>query len=286
VTLGGTRSRPRIFGILNVTPDSFSDGGNFFSVDSAVAQGIALADAGADVIDIGGESTRPGATPVEPREELRRVIPVIEALNEKTAARISIDTVKASVARAAIQAGADIVNDVSGLRLDPEMTSVCARAGCEVVLMHSRGSVAEMASYQTAAYGNDPVGEIIRELIATIRQAEAAGVDRGRITIDPGVGFSKRTQHSLAVLAELPRLVEFGYPVMVGVSRKRVVAELLVGVSASAADAPVAPMQKRDAVTVQLNVAAFVAGASAFRVHDVGPNRAALDEVWKAMSGV
>jgi dihydropteroate synthase len=279
VTLVGTRPRPRIFGILNVTPDSFSDGGNFFSVGSAVAQGIALADAGADVIDIGGESTRPGATPVEAREELRRVIPVIEALNEKTAAKISIDTVKASVARAAIQAGADIVNDVSGLRLDAEMPSVCARAGCEVVLMHSRGSVAEMASYEMAAYGPDPVGDIIRELIATARRAEAAGIAPGKITVDPGVGFSKRTQHSLAVLAELPRLIEYGYPVMVGVSRKRVVAELAAGGSE-------VTTEKRDAVTVQLNVAAFVAGAASFRVHDVGPNRAALDEAWKVVSGV
>jgi dihydropteroate synthase len=286
VTPGGTRSRPRIFGILNVTPDSFSDGGNFFSVESAVAQGIALAGAGADVIDVGGESTRPGATPVEPREELRRVIPIIEALNEKTAAKLSIDTVKASVARAAIQAGADIVNDVSGLRLDPEMPAVCSRAGCEVVLMHSRGTVGQMASYEMAAYGADPVGDIIAELLETVRRAEAAGIAAGKITVDPGIGFSKRTEHSLAVLAGLSRLVEHGYPVMVGVSRKRVVAELMAGAGASSGAASGVPMGKRDAMTVQLNVAAFLAGAASFRVHDVTANRAALDEAWKVVSGV
>ncbi|HEX9383428.1 MAG TPA: dihydropteroate synthase, partial [Gemmatimonadaceae bacterium] len=193
--------RPTIFGILNVTPDSFSDGGNFFSTEEAIAQADRMISEGADAIDVGGESTRPGAKPVSAREELKRVLPAIRGIRSRWSdISISIDTVKAEVARAALSEGASIVNDVSGMSLDPEMPRVCAEAGCSVVLMHSRGTVADMASYENAVYGNDPVGEIVAELEESVQTAERGGIHPGRIALDPGIGFSKRTGHSLAVL--------------------------------------------------------------------------------------
>ena len=280
--------RPSIFGILNVTPDSFSDGGNFVSGESAIAQAGQMIAEGADVIDVGGESTRPGAEPVPLREELRRVLPVIRAIRSRwSEVAISIDTSKAEVARAALDEGASIVNDVSGLTLDPEMREVCAEAGCSVVIMHSRGSVAEMASYDKAIYGVDPVGEIIAELDESVQAAQLAGIHPGRIAIDPGIGFSKRTGHSLAALAELRRIVAYGYPVFVGASRKRVIAELIRYVASNAGyHLPIeTPGQQvdnddRDMATVGVNVVAFFAGARIFRVHRVRPNRLALDAAW------
>jgi dihydropteroate synthase len=282
VTLDGTTPRPRIFGILNVTPDSFSDGGNFFSVESAVAQARALVEQGADVIDVGGESTRPGAQPVSAQEELRRVIPVVREIAALDAV-ISIDTVKSEVARAALDAGATIINDVSGMRLDSEMASLAATAKCEVVLMHSRGSVAEMASYALASYGEDPVGEIIAELMSRAAAAEKAGVDPARITLDPGIGFSKRSDVSIVVLREIRRFVETGYPILLGASRKRVVAELATaGDAAPARDPKSVPMDERDRTTATLNVRAYREGVGSFRVHDVSGNRAALDAELRA----
>ena len=280
--------RPTIFGILNVTPDSFSDGGNFFSAAAAIAQAGRMISEGADAIDIGGESTRPGAQPVPAREELKRVLPVIRAVRSRWSnIAISIDTVKAEVARAALAEGASIVNDVSGMSLDPEMPRVCAEAGCSVVLMHSRGTVADMASYEKAVYGNDPVGEIISELEESIQNVQRAGVHPGRIAIDPGLGFSKRTGHSLAALVQLPRIVALGYPVFIGASRKRVVAELIrytteaVSPSAGTTLAPqTISNEERDMATVGVNVVAFFAGARIFRVHAVRPNRLALDAAW------
>jgi dihydropteroate synthase len=193
--------RPNVFGILNVTPDSFSDGGNFFSTEEAIAQAGRMISEGADVIDVGGESTRPGAEPVSAREELKRVLPVIRGIRSRWSdISISIDTVKAEVARAALAEGASIVNDVSGMSLDPEMALVCAEAGCSVVLMHSRGTVAEMASYDNAVYGNDPVGEIVAELEESVQAAQRGGVHPVRIAQDPGIGFTKRTGHSRDVL--------------------------------------------------------------------------------------
>ena len=280
--------RPSIFGILNVTPDSFSDGGNFVSAEAAIAHAGRLIDEGADAIDVGGESTRPGALPVSLREEMRRVLPVIRGIRSRwNDVAISIDTVKADVARAALAEGASIVNDVSGLTLDPEMPGVCAEAGCNVVVMHSRGTVAEMASYDNAVYGVDPVGEILSELEESVQAAQAAGVHPARIAIDPGIGFSKRTGHSLAALAELRRIVAFGYPVFVGASRKRVIAELIRYVAENAGSAlpwGAASQQvdndDRDMATVGVNVVAFFAGARIFRVHRVRPNRLALDAAW------
>jgi dihydropteroate synthase len=279
--------RPTIFGILNVTPDSFSDGGNFVSTEAAIAQADRMISEGADGIDVGGESTRPGAEPVPLREELKRVLPVIRGVRSRWSnIAISIDTVKAEVAKASLAEGASIVNDVSGMSLDPAMPQVCAEAGCSVVLMHSRGTVADMASYDNAVYGQDPVGEIISELEQSIRTAERAGVHPARIAIDPGIGFSKKTGHSLAVLVELRRIVALGYPVFVGASRKRVIAELIRYTSAgtTAAGTTLAPQtisnDERDMTTVGVNVVAFFAGARIFRVHHVRPNRLALDAAW------
>ena len=280
--------RPTIFGILNVTPDSFSDGGNFFSTDAAIAQAGLMISEGADAIDVGGESTRPGAKPVPLREEIKRVLPVIRAIRSRWSdVPISIDTVKAEVARAALAEGASIVNDVSGMSLDPDMPRVCAEAGCNVVLMHSRGTVAEMASYDKAIYGSDPVGEILSELEESIQTAQRAGIHPGRIALDPGIGFSKKTGHSLAALVELRRFVALGYPVFIGASRKRVIAELIRYTASSGGPSTgttLAPQNisndDRDMTTVGVNVVAFYAGARIFRVHRVRPNRLALDAAW------
>jgi dihydropteroate synthase len=279
VTRAGTAARPRIFGILNVTPDSFSDGGNFFSVRDAVARATELIAEGADVIDVGGESTRPGATPVSADEEIRRVVPVVAQIAGSSDALISIDTVKSEVARAALDAGAAIINDVSAMRLDSRMPPLAAQAGCEVVLMHSRGAVAEMASYDLAQYAQDPVAEIIGELMQRVAAVEKSGVDRSRITLDPGIGFSKRSEQSRAVLREIDRLVATGFPICLGVSRKRMVAEM-VG-ERDGREPKTISNSERDVKTVELNVAAYKAGVTTFRVHDVKANRSALDAEWR-----
>jgi dihydropteroate synthase len=280
--------RPMIFGILNVTPDSFSDGGNFVSTESAIEQAARMISEGADAIDVGGESTRPGAHPVPQREELKRVLPVIRAIRSRwSEIPISIDTVKADVAKAALAEGASIVNDVSGMSLDTAMPAVCAEAGCSVVLMHSRGTVADMASYDKAVYGADPVGEVISELEESVQLAQSAGVHPARIAVDPGIGFSKKTGHSLAVLVELQRIVALGYPVLIGASRKRAIAELIRYTSvpgSTAAGTTLAPQNishdDRDMATVGVNVVALYSGARIFRVHRVRPNRLALDAAW------
>ncbi len=254
-------------GIVNVTPDSFSDGGDFFSPDSAVSHARGLVEDGADILDIGGESTRPNAAPVSPEEELRRIIPVVRALRAALPATpLSVDTVKSAVAEAAIAEGVAIVNDVSALRLDPDMAAVCARTGAGVILMHSRGAVGDMASYASATY-EDVTAEVIAELRARVGAARSSGIGAEAIVLDPGIGFSKRTEHSLQVLAELPRIVALGSPVLVGVSRKRFIGEI-TGVT-TAAD--------REEGTMAANVVALTLGASLFRVHDVRAARRSLD---------
>jgi dihydropteroate synthase len=201
-------------------------------------------------------------------------MPVIEAaVRDAPRVPISVDTVKARVADAALEAGASIVNDVSGFRLDAEMSRVCARRGAGVVLMHSRGDVADMGTFRWAMYGEDVVGEVVDELRLRIGDAEGAGIAHDHIAIDPGIGFAKRSEHSLAVLAELRRVAELGFPVLVGVSRKRFVGEL-TGVAAPA---------DRVAGTIGANVAALERGARLFRVHDVRPNREALDVAWAVL---
>jgi dihydropteroate synthase len=268
--------RPRIVGILNVTPDSFSDGGLFRNVDDARRQLDRLVEEGADVVDIGGESTRPqGAVEVTDEEELARVLPVIEAsLADHPAMPVSVDTTKAAVAQRALDAGASIVNDVSAFRLDPAMPGVCAAGKAGVVLMHSRGGVTDMATFAHATYERDVVAEVIAELEPSVVLAKRAGIARECVVLDPGIGFSKRGEHSLAVLRGVDRLAALGFPVLVGVSRKRFIGEVTGTVIAT----------ERVWGTVGANVAALLGGARIFRVHDVRPNRHALDVAWAIMS--
>jgi dihydropteroate synthase len=263
---------PFVLGILNVTPDSFSDGGQFVSVESALRHAERMVAEGADGVDIGGESTRPqSAAPVGDDEEIRRIVPVVAAVRAAYPdLPISVDTTKGSVALAALDAGADIINDVSAFRLDPSMREIAASSGAGVVLMHSRGGVAEMATYRYAEYGPDVVSEVRAELQTAVAGARNAGVHAASIILDPGIGFAKRSEHSLQVLARLDRIASLGYPVLVGVSRKRFVGELS-GVDKAA---------ERTSGTVGANVAALMRGARLFRVHDVGPNRQALAVAW------
>ncbi|MDQ6634489.1 MAG: dihydropteroate synthase [Gemmatimonadota bacterium] len=261
--------RPLVMGIVNVTPDSFSDGGEFLAADAAVAHASRLLAEGADILDVGGQSTRPqGAVPLSSEEELRRVLPVVSALAaSQPHAILSVDTVNAEVAEAAIEAGVSIVNDVSGLRLDPAMASLCANTGVGVVVMHSRGGVSSMATYEHADYGGEFLETMLSELRDCVRAVENAGVGREAIAVDPGIGFAKRPEHSLRALACLPRLVDWGYPVLVGASRKRFIGQL-TGESRPA---------HRVFGSVGAAVAAYERGAAMVRVHDVAPTRAALD---------
>jgi len=274
--------RPIVAGILNVTPDSFSDGGNFFSHDLAVEQADRMVKEGADIIDVGGESTRPGAHVVPDEEEIRRVVPVIRAIKKHyPAVFVSIDTTKASVARASVEAGAEIVNDVSGMRLDAGMPDVVREAGCGVILMHSRGGVEDMASYAHSVYDGDPTDAIIAELAQRAEAAEKMGIDREKIALDPGFGFSKLSSQSMSLLARLDQITRLGFPVMAGVSRKRFVTEAMTGTDGtSTLGAAALPIADRDAGTVALNVVALMNGAHLFRVHNVGMNRRALDAAW------
>jgi dihydropteroate synthase len=259
--------RPRIVGILNVTPDSFWDGGRFVGQVAALRHAETLVRHGADVIDIGGESTRPGAAPVTSADEIERVVPAVRACRQEWPdLPISVDTVKAAVAAAALDEGASIINDVSGFRLDPEMAALCAERGAGVVLMHSRGTVDRMASYEMAHYGADPVGEIRAELAAAVDRARDAGIPRSAIVLDPGLGFSKTTHESVAVLRRLDRVRELGYPILLGPSRKRFIGELAGGLGP----------EDRLPGTIAACVAGLLAGARLFRVHDVQPVRHAL----------
>jgi len=267
---------PIVMGILNLTPDSFSDGGNFLSLDAALDHARMMIEEGADIIDVGGESTRPGATPVSAEDEIARVLPVLKAVSERwPEIPVSIDTTKSRVAAAALEQGADIINDVSAMRLDAEMPIVSARSGAGLVLMHSRGGVADMATYESAIY-TDVAGEVLSELGSQILAVEEAGVDRKAIVIDPGFGFSKRTEHSLALLDDLDRFSAYDVPVMVGFSRKRMLTEGDVR-------APFT-IEQKDEATARLNGLALERGAIMFRVHNVGVTRRALDDAWKALT--
>jgi len=261
-------NRPLIMGILNTTPDSFWDGGRFAALDRAIERVEEMIGDGADIIDVGGESTRPGAEPVSIEEEHGRVVPVVHALAERwPELLVSVDTVKADIAQAAIDQGAAIINDVSAFRLDPRMAEVAAETGAGAVLMHSRGRVDEMARYAMADYSDDVVGDIVRELTERVAAAEAAGVQRDSIVLDPGLGFSKRTEHSVAALRELDRLVALGFPVLLGPSRKRFIGELSGGL----------PPEERLPGTIAACVVGWMKGARIFRVHDVRDVRRALD---------
>jgi len=260
--------RPLVMGIVNVTPDSFSDGGQLPTVDAAIERAEKLVHEGADILDVGGESTRPRAEAVDAEEELRRVIPFMQELARRfPEVALSIDTVKSRVAREAVDAGAQIVNNVSAFRLDPAMARTCAEMRVGVVLMHSRGVVDDMATYAHAEYDGDPMDAVLTELRASVDGATSQGIARECIAVDPGLGFSKMPVHSLRVLGALPRLVEWGYPVVVGASRKRFVGEL-TGVRDPAA---------RVYGSVGAAVAAYDRGARILRVHDVAATRQAID---------
>ena len=252
-----------VIGVLNVTPDSFSDGGRFTSLDEAVAHGCRLADDGADLVDVGGESTRPGADRVDAAEEERRVIPVIEAL-VANGIRVSIDTYRAVVAERALAAGASVVNDVSGGLGDPDMAAVVGAAGCPWILMHWRGHSRRM---QDLAHYVDVVDDVRRELAERVEAANQAGISPDRIVIDPGLGFAKTAEHNWALLAHLDVLVGFGLPVLIGASRKSFLGRVL----ADPAGTP-RPVGEREAATVALTAYAATQGAWGVRVHDVRAN--------------
>uniref|UniRef100_UPI0028ADC384 dihydropteroate synthase n=1 Tax=Pseudoxanthomonas mexicana TaxID=128785 RepID=UPI0028ADC384 len=263
--------RPRVMGIVNVTPDSFSDGGAHDTTDAAVAHALRLVEEGADVLDIGGESTRPGAAEVELEEELRRVLPVIERLAAQVAVPISIDTSKPEVMRAAVQAGAGMINDVYGLRREGALDAA-ATLGVPVVLMHMQG---EPRSMQAAPQYDDVVGEVHRFLAERIFAAEMAGIAKQRIVVDPGFGFGKDTAHNLQLLARFERFVELGVPVLAGLSRKRSIGEL------TGRDVPA----DRVAGSVAAHLIAAQRGAAIVRVHDVAATVDAL-KVWNAVAAV
>jgi dihydropteroate synthase len=250
-------------GILNVTPDSFSDGGRFQRVDDAVAHGLRLRAEGADLIDVGGESTRPGAQRVEPAEEIARVLPVITELCS-AGVPVSVDTYRAVVAEAAIAAGASVVNDVSGGLGDPNMAGVVRAAGCPWILMHWRGHSKDMQ--RLARYG-DVVAEVRAELIHRVEAALAAGVAPQSLILDPGLGFAKTAEHNWALLADLAGLIELGYPVLVGASRKSFLGALLAGPDGAPRPAP-----GREAATAAITALAAAAGAWGVRVHCVPDN--------------
>jgi dihydropteroate synthase len=263
VALPSRPDRLVVIGVLNVTPDSFSDGGRFTSLDDAVAHGCRLADDGADLVDVGGESTRPGADRVDAAEEERRVIPVIEAL-VANGIRVSIDTYRAVVAERALAAGASVVNDVSGGLGDPDMAAVVGAAGCPWILMHWRGHSRRM---QDLAHYVDVVDDVRRELAERVEAANQAGISSDRIVIDPGLGFAKTAEHNWALLAHLDVLVGFGLPVLIGASRKSFLGRVL----ADPAGTP-RPVGEREAATVALTAYAATQGAWGVRVHNVRAN--------------
>lgn len=255
--------RGLIMGVLNVTPDSFSDGGRFFDPSAAIARGLVMVQEGADILDIGGESTRPGATPVEAEEELRRILPVIRGLRKQSRIPISIDTMKARVAAAAVEAGADIINDISGLQHDPEMARVAAESEAGLVIMHLRGTPRTMQ--QEPEY-TDVVAEVCEHLRAAGSAAMAAGVAVDRLVFDPGIGFGKTMEHNLALLRSLPSFQIYGRPVLLGVSRKSFIGRLLGNTDPLSREAP----------TIALTAWARQHGVRILRVHAVKENAQAL----------
>jgi len=258
--------RPQILGILNVTPDSFSDGGRYVGLDAALAHADVLLEEGASLLDVGGESTRPDRSEAVPEAvELERVVPVVEALVRRhPSLLLTVDTVKAGVARAALDAGAAAINDVSALRLDPALGRVVAKARAGIILMHSRGSILEIASYTHATYG-DVVGEVIAELRAALAAAGAAAIPPDALVVDPGLGFSKTVEQNVVVFDQLEALQALGRPVLIGPSRKR----FLGAVTGR-------PVEDRDRTTAAACALAWERGARLFRVHDVAAARDAL----------
>jgi len=258
-------------GVVNVTPDSFSDGGRFFDPAAALAHARRLIAEGADLLDVGGESTRPGATPVSAEAEIARIVPLVRALRAETDIAISVDTMKPQVARAAVAAGANLWNDVTALRHAPDSLAVAAELGCQVVLMHMQG---EPRSMQAEPRYGDVVAEVTAFLAARVEAALAAGVARERIWLDPGIGFGKQMiRHNLPLLAGLHRIVALGFPVLLGVSRKRFIGAL---------DNDAAPDQRLGG-SIAAALAGVAAGVAAVRVHDVRETVQAL-RVWQAIA--
>ncbi|HEV2836099.1 MAG TPA: dihydropteroate synthase [Pyrinomonadaceae bacterium] len=262
--------RTLIMGILNVTPDSFSDGGQFVTVDHAVAHAERMIAEGADIIDVGGESTRPGGEPISADEEISRVVPVIEALSARVNTPLSVDTTKSEVARAALDAGAAIVNDISALRFDFYVADAAARAGAGLVLMHSRGTPATMHRMPPVA---DIMEEVVSSLRASIHMAERRGVKRDSIVIDPGIGFGKSQEQNLELIARLDQLISAfpDYPLLIGTSRKSFIGRILADESGTPA-----PAEVRLYGTIATMTAAVLKGAHIVRVHDV---KAAVDTI-------
>jgi dihydropteroate synthase len=265
---GLSLDRPRVMGVLNVTPDSFSDGGSHLDPGPAIAAGLAMAAAGADIVDVGGESTRPGAPPTPPDEEQRRVVPVIRALVE-AGVKVSVDTRNAATMAAALDAGAAIVNDISALAHDPDAPALVAALGCPVVLMHMRGDPATM---NARAVYTDIAREVTGELATRIQAAQRAGIARDAIAIDPGIGFAKLAPHSLELLRRLPELASLGCPILVGVSRKSFIGRL--------GDEP--DPQRRLPGSLAAGLFALSHGAHILRVHDVPETVQAL-KLWIAL---
>lgn len=256
-------------GIVNVTPDSFSDGGAFFAADDAIRQGLRLVDEGADFLDIGGESTRPGAAIVDVSEELRRVVPVVEALARQTTIPISIDTTKGEVAARALEAGAEIVNDISGLRFDSEMPRICREHSAGVICMHMQGTPQMM---QVDPRYDDVVEEICCFFGERLEALAQSGLARESIVLDPGIGFGKTVEHNLAILASVERFRALGRPVLVGHSRKRFLGKALGR-----------KVDERSAGTMGISIALAAQSVDILRVHDVRDSRDAID-AWRLIA--
>jgi dihydropteroate synthase len=269
--------RTRVMAVVNVTPDSFSDGGQSLSPAEAVRHGLRALQDGADLVDVGGESTRPGAQRVTEAEERRRVLPVVQRL-AAAGAVVSVDTMRASVAAAALDAGAQLVNDVSGGLADPDMLPLVAQREVAYVVMHWRGHSADM---QARARYDDVVAEVCDELSGRLEACRRAGVDLQRVLVDPGLGFAKTPEHSWALLRGLPALAALGRPLLVGASRKG-----FLGAALAAPDGTARPARERDAATAAVTVLAAQAGAWAVRVHDVGPSADAVRVVAAAAGPV
>ncbi len=267
-TLGSGRTL--VMGVLNVTPDSFSDGGRWLDPDAAVAHGLAMVASGADLVDVGGESTRPNADPVPADEELHRVLPVVRAL-ARAGVVVSIDTIHSQVAAAALDAGAAMVNDVTGGRADAAMPRLIARTAVPFVAMHWRTPGPGRPAHDDHMEYDDVVSEVAVELRERLRVLADAGVDPARVVLDPGLGFSKNARHNWELLARLATLVEIGRPLMIGASRKRFLGTLLAG-----PDGVPVPVEERDAATAAISTLAALAGVWCVRVHDV---RASADAV-------
>ncbi|WOC11836.1 Dihydropteroate synthase [Gordonia sp. MP11Mi] len=277
MTTAGDPDRTLVMGVLNVTADSFSDGGRYLDLDDAVRHGLQLAEAGADIVDVGGESTRPGAIRVDPDTEAERVSPVVAALASR-GVRVSVDTMRSSVAEAALDAGASIVNDVSGGRADPDMGRVIAQTSVPWILMHWRpagdGQITDRHfTHRVEDEGGyrDVVAEVSGELLGQVDAAVAAGVDPDLIVLDPGLGFAKTAEHNWALLHALPTLVGLGFPVLIGASRKRFLGSLL------AADGADRPPAGREVATAAVSALSAAGGAWGVRVHDVAASRDAIE---------